>query len=220
MIKRCYIILTHDYPFEAQQEGISMEIQCLHAWEKTIICYFENVKSTVPPWVPPLYFSWHFPYFPYFCFLCSSGGKNKCCKCSCAWLNWKERTLSFSYVSISQETYLTSVPQCPASTSRSWMGPFSPWKHLNGDGSTGPISCHSSKVCQEFNGVSWSVKVYRGSAVSSAREQSDSNALKTLTHSRERKLHLLRRDILWCLAQISRVLRTLLQKLPERRRRV
>lgn len=34
--------LTHGYLFEPQNEAISMEMQCLHAWKKTIICHFEK----------------------------------------------------------------------------------------------------------------------------------------------------------------------------------
>lgn len=76
---------------------------------------------------------------------------------------------------VSLERYLTSVLQSTSSTSRSWMGAFSPWKHLNGVGRIGSFSLHSSKVCQEFNGVLSSVNLYRGSNVSTTRKYSDSN---------------------------------------------
>lgn len=78
--------LTHGYLFETRKQTISMEMQCLHAWQKSIICHFENVKSV----------SWGFSFIllaafssllACFFFLCSSRRKNKWCKCPRAWLN-------------------------------------------------------------------------------------------------------------------------------------
>lgn len=37
--------LARGYLFETQKQTISMEMQCLHAWWKSIICHFENVQS-------------------------------------------------------------------------------------------------------------------------------------------------------------------------------
>lgn len=37
--------LTHDYLFETRKEAISMEMQCLHAWEKSIICHLKMLRA-------------------------------------------------------------------------------------------------------------------------------------------------------------------------------
>lgn len=81
----------------------------------------------------------------------------------------------FLYMPVSLERCLTSVLQSTSSTSSSWMGAFSPWKHLNGAVRNGPFSLHFSKVCQEFSDVSWSVNIYGGSNVSTRRKCSVCN---------------------------------------------
>lgn len=73
--------------------------------------------------------------------------KNKWCKCPCAWLNTNHFFLL--HICIARDISHQFPPKC-LFHSRSWMGPFSPWKHLNGVGRIGPFSLHSSKVCQKF----------------------------------------------------------------------
>lgn len=79
--------LTHGYLFELQKEAISMEMQCLHAWKKTIICHFEKCFRALlfPGFL--LHFACSiFLLVILFFFPCAhpEEKKNKQCKCPCA----------------------------------------------------------------------------------------------------------------------------------------
>lgn len=92
----------------------------------------------------------------------------------------------FLFRTLSLERCLTSVLQSSSSTSSSWMGAFSPWKHLNGVRRIGSSSLHSSKVCQEFNGVLSSINVHRGSDVPTTRQYTVVTVIDNTTHLQER----------------------------------
>lgn len=79
--------LTHGYLFETRKQTISMEMQCLHAWQKSIICHFLEFLLHIACSV-------FGPVSPFFVCLFSpvliqkkKKKQNKWCKCSHAWLS-------------------------------------------------------------------------------------------------------------------------------------
>lgn len=183
-----------------------MEMQCLHAWKKTIICHFENVKSVAFPGVSTSFCLQRFlPCYSIFFSCAHPEEKNKWCKCPCAWLN----TSSFFLVHASAAGEMSYL--CPPKYLLHFLklnrdgggGAFSPWKPLNGLRRIGSFSRHSSEVFQEFSGVLWSVK--RGTQEAPRPHGDDAAiAIDDSTRLQERQLRVPGWDILSRLALISR----------------
>lgn len=154
--------LIHDCPSETRKEAISMEMQCLHAWKKSIICHFESVMCTPLPRIVPRFalsfLSLVFLFFCLFVSICSSRGKPNGVNAFCAWLS--TNLFCLLLVQVLRERCLTSSPK--STPFRVWMGAFFGFqKHFSGLGKIELFPLHYCKVCQEFNSDLWSVKFRR-----------------------------------------------------------